>query len=88
MFEPDISYLSLRAVEFVDGEKPSVIKHDMDYDARKKLLLDIVESLSYQIYVNGLFNADPHPGNILVVKSSSMSRGGNVGSHGGLALAW
>ncbi|XP_057524028.1 uncharacterized protein LOC130803845 isoform X2 [Amaranthus tricolor] len=56
-------------LEYMDGVRLN------DLDAlqalgvdRKKLVEEITRAYAHQIYVDGLFNGDPHPGNFLVSK--------------------
>jgi len=46
-------------------------------EEREKLMESICKAFAYQMHVDGLFNGDPHPGNILVQAEES---------HGGKAL--
>jgi len=60
----------LLPLEFVDGVKPNdaraLSRLEVDVD---ELLGDISEAFATNILIDGRFNADPHPGNILVRKS-------------------
>ncbi|EGB12245.1 hypothetical protein AURANDRAFT_20383, partial [Aureococcus anophagefferens] len=57
----------LLPLEFVDGVKPNdaraLSRLEVDVD---ELLGDISEAFATNILIDGRFNADPHPGNILV----------------------
>jgi len=55
-------------MEFIDGVKVSeALDSDLDVDGRK--LAEIgTECYFRQIFIDGFFHADPHPGNILVQK--------------------
>jgi aarF domain-containing kinase len=60
-------------MEFIDGVKPtdtaSLREIGVDGDA---LIERISAAFANQIFVDGLFNGDPHPGNILVERSTRM----------------
>jgi aarF domain-containing kinase len=45
--------------------------HNVD---REALLRRICQAFAYQLYVNGFFNCDPHPGNILVQVENGIAR--------------
>ncbi|KAI4379847.1 hypothetical protein MLD38_006092 [Melastoma candidum] len=56
-------------LEYMDGNRLN------DFDslerfglARQKIVEEITRAYAYQIYVDGFFNGDPHPGNFLVSK--------------------
>ena len=44
-------------------------------EARSQLAEDICNAFAYQMFISGLFNADPHPGNILVVDPKDVKAG-------------
>ncbi len=53
-------------LEHIDAPKLSVAS--LDETTRKKLALIIVECAFQQVFEKGLFHADPHPGNLLVLE--------------------
>jgi ubiquinone biosynthesis protein len=61
-------------LEFVDGislNQPEMLLeqgHDL-----KKTAEQLVNSMLHQIFIEGFFHADPHPGNIMVLKSGSIA---------------
>ncbi|KAG9449275.1 hypothetical protein H6P81_009240 [Aristolochia fimbriata] len=56
-------------LEYMDGirlnDQESLNAHGID---KQKLVEEITRSYAHQIYVDGFFNGDPHPGNFLVSK--------------------
>lgn len=61
----DLSSRTLLTLEFIRGTKISQIdptKHD-----RHKIARNLVESSFRQLFEDGVFHGDPHPGNILVL---------------------
>lgn len=44
-------------------------------EAKSQLADDICNSFAYQMFMCGLFNADPHPGNLLVVRPQDVQSG-------------
>jgi ubiquinone biosynthesis protein len=64
----DISTKRILVLEYIDGIKLHDTQKlkDNDYDF-KKIANRGTESLLRQIFVNGYFHADPHPGNIFVL---------------------
>eukprot|EP01138_Halocafeteria_seosinensis_P008176 gb/GECG01008356.1/.p1 GENE.gb/GECG01008356.1/~~gb/GECG01008356.1/.p1 ORF type:complete len:1576 (+),score=215.38 gb/GECG01008356.1/:1-4728(+) len=62
-------------MRFVDGIKVSD-RQALDEAGvdREKLVSDVCSAYGCQIYINGVFNGDPHPGNILVVKRKTLRK--------------
>lgn len=61
------------AMRFVDGVKVSdVAALDRLGVDKEKLVQDICSAYAHQIYCDGLFNGDPHPGNIMIMKRSQL----------------
>ena len=63
-------------MQFLDGPKVTEAANDMSQEERNETMLAIIQAFSHQMFVEGVFNADPHPGNILVLsdgKSDSKS---------------
>ncbi|XP_057799176.1 uncharacterized protein LOC131015001 isoform X2 [Salvia miltiorrhiza] len=56
-------------LEYMDGVRlnDSVSLQEMGVD-KQKLVEEITRAYAHQIYVDGFFNGDPHPGNFLVSK--------------------
>lgn len=61
-------------IEFIDGFKANNIKKikEMNIDP-KDLAKKCIASLFKQIYINGFFHADPHPGNVLIKKDGKIA---------------
>uniref|UniRef100_A0A803LYT6 ABC1 atypical kinase-like domain-containing protein n=2 Tax=Chenopodium quinoa TaxID=63459 RepID=A0A803LYT6_CHEQI len=57
-------------LEYMDGVRLSDVEalQAMGVD-KKKLVEEITRAYAHQIYVDGFFNGDPHPGNFLVSKA-------------------
>jgi ubiquinone biosynthesis protein len=67
----ELSTRTVLTLEFLEGVKISqadLIKHD-----RKKLAHSIIEASFRQLFVDGLFHGDPHPGNILVLEGDVLA---------------
>ena len=62
-------------MRYVDGVKVSD-RYALDEAGvdREKLVADVCTAYGCQIYINGVFNGDPHPGNILVIKRKTLRR--------------
>ena len=85
---PELSTSHLLVMDFIEGFKVRKLEHccllvmcikvtDLDALDRHKidrtaLLLRICQAYAHQIYVDGVFNADPHPGNILINVSNGI----------------
>ncbi|KAL1532327.1 hypothetical protein AAHA92_32351 [Salvia divinorum] len=69
---PDIimSTEKVLILEYMDGVRlnDSVSLQEMGVD-KQKLVEEISRAYAHQIYVDGFFNGDPHPGNFLVSKA-------------------
>ncbi|MFH1849648.1 MAG: AarF/UbiB family protein [archaeon] len=60
-------------LEFIRGVKASEIhyaRHDVD---KKKIVRTVVGAVYKQVFFDGFFHADPHPGNILVLRDSKVA---------------
>jgi len=70
----DYTKEKILTVEFIDGFKANNIKRiqEMNLDP-KDLAKKCVASLFKQIYINGFFHADPHPGNVLIKKDGKIA---------------
>ena len=56
-------------LEYVEGQKLSEFIHEnKNVESRKKIVDEIFNAFLKQVYIDGVFHADPHPGNILVLK--------------------
>ncbi|GAB4312966.1 MAG: AarF/ABC1/UbiB kinase family protein [Methanobacteriaceae archaeon] len=67
---PEYSSLRVLTMEYIEGTKiGDVIDSEIDYDRRKIAEIG-TETYFRQIFIDGYFHADPHPGNILVMKGN------------------
>ncbi|CDJ37043.1 hypothetical protein ETH_00005180 [Eimeria tenella] len=58
---------SVMVMEYIEGFKVTdTAKLDLYGVDRRELMYKLCDSFAYQIHIDGLFNGDPHPGNILV----------------------
>lgn len=61
-------------MEFVEGEKLiDYMDKKVSITRRKEIVDEIVNAFFKQVFVDGFFHADPHPGNILVLKETEKS---------------
>lgn len=60
----DLCSRSVLTMEFVRGERLATLPADRD---RKKIAASIVAASFDQLFVDGLFHADPHPGNAFIL---------------------
>jgi ubiquinone biosynthesis protein len=64
----DLSTRRVLVMERLDGQALSKAAHDPLADCdRERLARELLDSLLRQIVVDGIFHADPHPGNILLL---------------------
>ncbi|KAL8452210.1 hypothetical protein Emed_001517 [Eimeria media] len=64
---PDLVTKCVFVMEYIDGFKVTdTAKLDQYGVDRRELMYKLCDSFAYQIHIDGLFNGDPHPGNILV----------------------
>ncbi len=62
----ELSTEKVLVMEFLEGEKISdLVRKKMNYDEKKETARKIFNVFLKQIFVDGYFHADPHPGNIL-----------------------
>lgn len=50
-------------------DKESIFKHNIDFNS---VIAKLVDFYTQQMLLNGLFHADPHPGNILITRESKI----------------
>lgn len=64
-------FRKLLVLEFIDGVKPTDV-HELTARGvgSERILERLSASFAQQIFVDGLFNGDPHPGNILIERST------------------
>ncbi|MSR86407.1 AarF/ABC1/UbiB kinase family protein, partial [Candidatus Woesearchaeota archaeon] len=59
-------------MEFIDGEKVSNVEH-LTREEKKKIALTVYNSFIEQVFDMGTFHADPHPGNIFLLKNGKIA---------------
>lgn len=59
-------------MEFIDGRKISEV-HDLTKEEKKKIALAVYNSFIEQVFDMHTFHADPHPGNILLMKNGKIA---------------
>ena len=70
---PDYSTEKVLTMEYVDGIKLSEVIAGNDPKYNKILIADrIVRSYFKQLFIDGFFHADPHPGNIFVTDDNAI----------------
>ena len=70
---PDYSTEKVLTMEYVDGIKLSEVISGNDSKYNKILIADrIVRSYFQQLFLDGFFHADPHPGNIFVTEDNAI----------------
>ncbi len=70
---PDYSTEKVLTMEYVDGIKLSEVIAGDDPKYNKILIADrIVRSYFQQLFLDGFFHADPHPGNIFVTEDNAI----------------
>ncbi|CAM6101459.1 unnamed protein product [Calypogeia fissa] len=70
---PDViqSTETVLVLQYMDGVRLSDVKALESLGVNKQVLVEtITRSYAHQIFVDGFFNADPHPGNFLVSKEA------------------
>ncbi len=65
----DFTTRKVITMELVKGYKVSEIEKSLNSENRKKISENIAKSYMKQIFIDGFFHADPHPGNIFVRNS-------------------
>lgn len=59
-------------IEYIEGKKISEIKKDKKY-SKKKIIEHLVNAMFKQIFIDGFFHADPHPGNVFVLEKNTIA---------------
>ena len=58
-------------MEFIDGAKLSEVYESDDGEFDKKLLAkNILDSYLQQLFIDGFFHGDPHPGNVMILENN------------------
>jgi ubiquinone biosynthesis protein len=69
---PDLCSGSVLTLEYVEGVKVSDITTAQGYDF-EQVARNIIEAAFRQLFEDGLFHGDPHPGNILVLAQNRIA---------------
>ncbi len=69
----DYSTDKVLTMEYVEGRKLSELLKSKKLFNRKLIARNIVDSVLSQVFVNGVFHADPHPGNILIMPNYNIA---------------
>ncbi|WP_338753609.1 ABC1 kinase family protein [Bacillus sp. FJAT-52991] len=74
MIFPDYTTERVLVMELIDGKKltPEAIEQ-ISQQRRKELAEALAESVLEQVYVKGVFHADPHPGNLILLKDETLA---------------
>lgn len=67
---PELVATRAMAMEFVDGVRLGRLAEELPGADRQRLVAALVDHYGVQFTVDGHFHADPHPGNLLVERSS------------------
>ncbi|MFH0797878.1 MAG: AarF/ABC1/UbiB kinase family protein [Candidatus Woesearchaeota archaeon] len=58
-------------MEFIEGKKINEVKHFSQLrSSRKKIVENVIDAVMKQIFEHKIFHADPHPGNIFLIKDN------------------
>jgi ubiquinone biosynthesis protein len=68
---PELSARTVLTMEFLDGVKIS--QADLAQHDRQLLARHLIDAAFRQLFEDGLFHGDPHPGNILVMKDDVLA---------------
>jgi len=68
----DYSTKKILTLDYIDGIRLSSFKKIKKSDA-KEIANNIANAVFKQIFVHGFFHADPHPGNILILKGNKIA---------------
>jgi ubiquinone biosynthesis protein len=58
-------------LEYIDGKKLSELK--LSSKEKKWIIKEVVNSLFKQVFIDGIFHADLHPGNILIIDKKTIA---------------
>lgn len=68
----NLSSRTVLTLEYIDGVKISEIKGETGYDP-EQVAKNVIEASFRQLFEDGLFHGDPHPGNILVLPGNRIA---------------
>eukprot|EP00928_Gymnodinium_smaydae_P054688 TRINITY_DN3841_c0_g1_i1.p1 TRINITY_DN3841_c0_g1~~TRINITY_DN3841_c0_g1_i1.p1 ORF type:complete len:1357 (+),score=316.94 TRINITY_DN3841_c0_g1_i1:110-4180(+) len=67
---PKYTRRRVMVMDFVDGVKISEARTELPGLDQTQLLRRVVDAFAFQLHVDGHFNGDPHPGNLLVERET------------------
>lgn len=70
MVYPELSCATVLTMDYVRGTRLSELGPQHD---RRKIVENVVRSAFDQIFVHGLFHADPHPGNVFILDDNRLA---------------
>jgi ubiquinone biosynthesis protein len=68
----DLSSATVLTLDYVEGVKISDVDASKGYDT-ERIARNIIEAAFRQLFEDGLFHGDPHPGNVLVLPGSRIA---------------
>jgi len=68
----DLSSATVLTLDYVEGTKLSDVRAEAGFDL-EQVAKNIIEASFRQLFEDGLFHGDPHPGNILVLPGSTIA---------------
>jgi ubiquinone biosynthesis protein len=69
---PELSSATVLTLDYVDGTKVSEVTPEKGFDL-EKIARNVIEAAFRQLFEDGLFHGDPHPGNILVLPGNRIA---------------
>ncbi len=66
----ELSCKTVLTLEELKGRKLNEVLDERDLPGRKELARHILDASFHQLFTDGLFHGDPHPGNVIVVDGS------------------
>ena len=68
----DLSSSTVLTLDYVEGTKVSDVTEESGFD-REKIARNVIEAAFRQLFEDGLFHGDPHPGNILALPGNRIA---------------
>ncbi len=68
----ELSSATVLTLDYVEGTKVSEVTADAGFDL-ERVARNIIEAAFRQLFEDGLFHGDPHPGNILVLRGNRIA---------------
>ena len=66
----ELSSRTVITLEELKGRKLKDVLGERDYPGRKQLARHILDASFHQLFADGLFHGDPHPGNVIVLEGN------------------